>query len=253
MAKIIDYPRASLRAALQLAEAVDSFAGNCSIQLAAEKLGKKVSGAFQAQISAAVKYGLIDSKAGKLTITSLYRSFKLAYTPEESAQYLQNALLAPPLFASIYQKFKGQKLPITHFEKMLMREFEVPDDLASRVSSYFLDGAKLAGLLNSENALIGTGTADNTEPEEVIEETFKSDNVQGRNLSEESNPGASAPDSNLKQIALGEVNQAEDFWLNIRGPGVNFSIEIRDTDDLEIVQVMLKKITKALKSNNVEI
>jgi len=41
MAKLTDYPRASLRAALQLAEAVDGFAGNCSAELAAEKLGKK--------------------------------------------------------------------------------------------------------------------------------------------------------------------------------------------------------------------
>lgn len=250
MAKIIEYPRASLRAALQLAEAVDSFAGNCSIELAAEKLGKKVSGAFQAQISATAKYGLIDNKGGKLTTTSLYRNFKLAYTPEESSQYLQHALLLPPLFAGIYRRFKGQKLPIAHFEKMLIREFDVPEDLASRVSGYFLDGAKYAGLLNSENALIDTDGTDNNQTEEVIEETNKLENLPSRILSDESSQVASVP--NPKQSLAGEASQAEDFWLNIRGPGVNFSIEIRDTDDLEIVQVMLRKVAKALRSNDGE-
>jgi len=67
MAKIIEYPRASLRSALQLADAVAGFAGSCSTELAAEKLGKKMSGAFQALVSATVKYRLIESKAGKLS------------------------------------------------------------------------------------------------------------------------------------------------------------------------------------------
>lgn len=240
MAKIIDYPRGSLRNSLQLADAVDGFAGNCSIELAAEKLGKKVSGAFQALISSAVKYGLIDNKAGKLSTTQLYRDLKLAYTPEESAQTLRRALLAPPLFSNIYERFKGQKLPISHFEKMLVREFDVPDDLSSRVSGYFLEGAKQAGLLDGD-VLIAPGVSDSPAGEiiETGDEDENSDVV-------ESNATASV--SVPKAPIVNEPVPSDDYWLNIRGPGMNFSIEIKDSDDLEIVGVMLKKISKALKT-----
>lgn len=250
MAKIIDYPRASLRAALQVADAVDGFAGSCSVELAAEKLGKKVGGAFAAQISAAVKYGLIDSKGGKLSTTALYRNFKLAYTPEESSRQLQAALLSPPLFANIFERFKGERLPISHFEKMLIREFGVPDDSASRVSGYFLDGAKQTGLLDGEHRLL-SGTAANEDSSGGLvgqQETFGS---ASENSITDDQVNPQNPDQGLKVGAAG-LQVHEGFWLNIRGPGMNFSIEIEDLDDLEIVQVMLRKIERALKSNAID-
>lgn len=245
MAKNIDYPRASLRAALLLADAVDGFAGNCSIELAAEKLGKKVSGAFSAQISATAKYGWIESKGGKLRTTGMYRDYKLAYTPEESAQHLQKALLLPPLFNNIYERFKGQKLPIAYFEKMLIKEFEVPEELASRVSHYFLEGAKQAGLLDSENALLDARLSGTNGDADVIDETAKPDDQQ---MKQRQDSNQVSGDSNSRQVAS-ESLSTEDFWLNIRGPGINFSLEIKEVDDLEIVQVMLRKITKMLNQN----
>ena len=235
----IDYPRASLRAGLQLADAVDGFAGSCSAELAAEKLGKKLSGAFSAQIGAAVKYGLIENKASKLTIRPLYRDYKLAYTPEEASGCLRQALLSPPLFNAIYDRFKGQKLPIEHFEKMLIKEFDVPREISSRVAGYFLDGAKQSGLMGSENFLIPELNAssevvllDNDEIDGTISVIPKEDISQDN-----------------QQKNADHISTADDYWLNIRGPGINFSIEIKDHDDLEIVQIMLRKIDKALKQH----
>lgn len=247
MPKIIDYPRASLRNAIQLAEAVDGFAGSCSAELAAEQLGKKITGAFSAQIGAAVKYGLIDSKGGKLTVTPLYREYKLAYTPEEAASYLREALLSPPMFKEIYGKFKGQKLPIVYFEKMLIREFGVSQDMGSRVAGYFLDGAKQVGLLNNENFLVpdlapsdgGELQSDEKSAALAVVQTVKVEDEDVRQDTVE-NKGRQAPNPVI----------VEDFWFNIRGPGMNFSIEIKDADDLEIVQVMLRKVEKMLKSND---
>lgn len=246
MAKIIDYPRASLRSALQLAEAIDGFAGSCSQDLAAEKLGKKVSGAFAAQIGAAVKYGLIDSKNGKLSVCPLYRDYKLSYTAEDAMKCLQKALLSPPLFNAIYERFRGQKLPIEHFEKMLIKEFNVPDVIASRVSRYFLEGGKQSGLLNEENILGSESSGSSYE--EVIEEEENfpvtiSNPIVGRQEKVETSDTQKNNNSN-------DSDNVEDFWLNIRGPGVNFSIEIKDSDDLDIVHIMLKKIDKALKLKN---
>lgn len=244
MAKIIDYPRASLRAALQLAEAVDGFGGSCTAELAAEQLGKKISGAFNAQIGAAAKYGLVESKGGRLTVCPLYRNYKLSYTPEEEAKHLRQALLAPPLFGSIYDRFKGQRLPVTHFEKMLIREFQVPADMASRVAGYFLDGAKQAGLLGGDNTLSADPEAVEQDSEDVEE---KAPAVLALPAPPHHEPN---PHTTTLEQKGGAVNPvvADDYWLTIRGPGMNFSIEIKDSDDLDIVQVMLRKIERALKS-----
>lgn len=245
MAKIIEYPRASLRSAMQLAEAVDGFAGSCGIELAAEKLGKKISGAFQALVSATVKYGLIDSKAGKLSTTILYRNFKLAYTPEETQLRLREALLSPPLFANIYERFKGQKLPVSHFEKMLMREFNVPDEVASRVSGYFLDGAKQSGLLNSENCLIANADEGKFEIEEPLDDAIEQPDPSSEVLLDgQFNVVAGGA---TQKVLAGGATTHDDFQINIRGPGINFSLEIRELDDLDVVQVMLRKIERALK------
>lgn len=237
MPKIIDYPRTSLRAALQLAEAVDSFAGSCSAELAAEKLGKKISGAFSALISSSVKYGLIDSKAGKLSITPLYREYKLAYTAEDANKNLTEALLRPPLFRAIFERFSGQKLPVGHFEKMLIREFDVPDDMASRVAGYFIDGAKQAGLLSGDNLLSnGKEQFDNVEDLDAQEVV----NIETLPVKQ--------PEHLSNDIAFGNQRAlaSESFAIQIKGPGINFSIEVKDSDDLEIVQVMLRKIEKVL-------
>lgn len=244
MAKIIDYPRVSLRSALQLAEAVDGFAGSCSAVLAAEKLGKKLSGAFSAQIASASKYRLLENKGGKLSVTSLYRNFKLAYTPEEANTCLREALLSPPLFRSVYERFKGQKLPVEHFEKMLIKEFEVPDELASRVAGYFLEGAKQCDLLNGDNTLLADLRVVLTD--DVVEE----EKVSPFSVLQESSVVEENTRENGLKTTLPPSISDDDYHLSIRGPGTSFSIEIRDRDDLEIVQIMLKKIERAISSKD---
>jgi hypothetical protein len=245
MAKIIEYPRASLRSALQLADAVAGFAGSCSTELAAEKLGKKMSGAFQALVSATVKYRLIESKAGKLSTTILYRNFKLAYTPEETEMRLREALLSPPLFANIYERFKGQKLPVSHFEKMLIREFDVPDEVASRVSGYFLDGAKQSGLLNSDGCLVSSAGEGANEIEVLLDDAIATPDIPASVLLDGTN-NVAVGDS-LQKSAVGSATAHDEYLINIRGPGINISIEVKELDDLDIVQVMLRKIERALK------
>lgn len=245
MAKIREYPKASLRAALQLADAVDGFAGSCSAELAAEKLGRKISGAFSTLVASTAKYGLIENKSGKLSICPLYRSYKLAYTPDEAMKYLREAVLSPPLFHAIFERFHGQRLPIEHFEKMLIREFEVPEDFSSRVASYFLEGVKQAGLLSGENYLTALSLApDVGSGETSIEED---DVVRASNQPEVASTAVA--EARPRAAAGGAVIgvSPDDFWINIRGPGMNFSIEIQDVDDLELVRSTLRKIERAIK------
>jgi hypothetical protein len=252
MAKIIDYPRASLRSALQLAETVDSFAGSCSVELAAEKLGKKLSGAFSALVGSAVRYGLLESKAAKLTIRPLYKNYKLAYTPEEETKYLREAMLSPILFKAIYARFKGQRLPVSHFEKMLIKEFSVPTEIASRVAGYFIDGAKQASLLSEDSFLIDVSTQPDRNELEESEEVSHVTNV-GTNSSKpeaDAQLSSSINPVNHNRSVASKTTPGDDFWLNIRGPGVDFSLEISETEDLKIVEIMLRKIEKVLKQRD---
>lgn len=254
MAKIIEYPRASLRSSLQLAEAVDSFAGSCSPELAAEKLGKKLSGSFSALIGACVKYRLISSKFGKLSITPTYREYKLAYTPEEAAVHLRAAFLSPPLFRSIHDRFKNQLLPVQHFQKLLVREFDVPEPIASRIVIYFLDGAKQCNLLGADNLLLEQISEDSSErgdQDEGISVAGATAFSGGGTATKEEGDSAlddSSGNSPLRNSGALPLNKnSRNFDVSFQGPGINISLEIAELDDLELVNVMLRKIEKALK------
>lgn len=240
MPKIIDYPRASLKSALELAKAVDDLGGECSSEMAAERLNRKVSGAFSALVSAAIKFGLVVSKSQKLSTAASYKDYKLAYTPEESSEKLRQVLLSPVLFQNIYERFAGKEIPITHFEKLLIREFEVPEDWASRIGSYFIEGAKQSGLLGENNRLIDKVPSESSSEEALINAT--SDN------SLETSVRATQPSQPQEKDDAVSAHQKV-YVVRVTGPGINSTIEVHETDDMLIVQAMLKKVEKALQSS----
>lgn len=238
MPKKIDYPRGSFKNSLQLAQAVHELGGECAIDLAADKLDKKVSGAFRALVGASNKYGLILSKQGRITTSSLYRDYKLAYTEEEAHRYLTQAFLNPEIFQAVYNRFLGSKLPVDHFEKLLIREFDVPENVSSRVSKYFLDGAKQCGLLTPENMLTDSNH----------------DNEDSLNFSDAPSNGDSSIDKNNQQYVDpvdNEINtnvgRLEEFSVRIYGPGIDSSVVIKDDADLMIVDAMLAKVRNQIK------
>src|SRR4030042_1425795 len=112
MPKILEYPTASIKKSLGLAKAVDELGGSSSLAMCAEKLGKKVSGGFREVVHSANKYNFLSQKKGTLTIAPLYRDIKLAYDEKEKETLLQKAFLNVSLFQKIYNRFKGQKLPV---------------------------------------------------------------------------------------------------------------------------------------------
>lgn len=237
MARQIDYPRASLKNCLQLAQAVDDLGGKCSTEMAADKLNKKVSGAFAALVGSAGRFGLISSKKGQLEITALFRDHKLAYTKKEADVALTLAFLTPPLFRGIFDRFEGRELPVSHFEKLLIREFSVPDQISSRVSKYFLEGAKQCTLLDSDNRLSA----------HILNEHEAAEDENDR-----SEPGQADEETKLDEsdrIDNGARNQEilEDsgkFSVRIKGPGMDSMIVVNEEEDLLIIQAMLKKVER---------
>lgn len=255
MPKQIDYPRASLKNCLALAEAVNDLGGECGPALAGDKLNKQhTSGAFKGLIGAAVKYSLITNKMGQLKVTQLFRDIALAYDEEEGNQARMKAFLSPPLFRAIYDRFQSKTLPVAHFEKLLIREFGVPDQFASRVEGYFLEGAKQCGLLAEDNVLSGSHP---NAADEVIENGKNGDDNEQSAAIEKPVPlpsitsaTHSAPVGNSQPILEhhrhSEPELEGKFTVRIKGPGMDSLIVINEEEDLLIVKAMLRKVEKRL-------
>src|SRR6476469_10078633 len=153
MPKLIDYPRTTYAGAWEVAEVVDDTGGKSSIETAARKLNRKVSGSFKAIIGSAVKFGLLTSKRELLTTTTLFRRIKHAYDKAEELQFHREAFRTPPLFTQLCRKFRNRELPVQMLDVMLIREFGVEEINAQNVAKAFVDGCRMCGLLDERNII----------------------------------------------------------------------------------------------------
>lgn len=237
MPKKVDYPRASLAAAEELAEAVYALGGHSTIHTCADKMNKKVSGAFQALISAADKFGLIDNQRGDLSTTELFNQYKHAYSEEEEQSLLRRAFLSSGVFYSLYERFRGRVVPEEILDRILVREFDVPPQAASRISGYFTQGANQVGLLDENNKLIEIGLENGSVSENVniVLPSIENEHVTGAPVKVVANQSPTVQD-------IG----SDVYSVQFRGPGMNTTIEISEDHDLAIVTAILEKIKKKI-------
>jgi hypothetical protein len=232
--KVIEYPRSSLKRAVELAEAVDQLGGECSDQSAADHIGNKVGGAFNALVGAAIKFGLISASKGRLKIEPLFSDYKLAYTEADKQTALRKAFLSAPLFASITKRFEGQQLP-AHFEKLLIREHKVSEDFASRIVGYYTEGAKESGIIDANGRVNSNPQAGPTGPGPDDKQPYKGP------LPIESEP--KTPLELAPSTVLG-------YTVRITGPGIDATVQIKDEEDLEIVEITLKKVKRLITAKD---
>jgi hypothetical protein len=226
MGKVVEYPKASLKNSLELAKVVDELGGSCNKNTCADKMNKKMSGAFVDRIAAASKFGLINIKKGNLTTTQLYKNYKLSYTDDEKKEHLRKAFLNVLLFQKILSKYKKGKLPIDILNKALTRELDVPERDASRVAGYFIDGSKMVGLLKQDNTFDLIGIT-----EEPKHEGDLGPETEGQ------------ADEGIKEKRI-QKPLPYDYVVEIRGPNINTTIKILEKDDFTIVDAVLGRMKK---------
>jgi len=237
MPRVNDYPSAAFKSCLQIAEAVDDLGGACSIETCAERLDKQsTSGGFRMIISSAVKHGLITNNRGSLTVTSDYRLLKHAYNDQEKINLLQELFLRPEVFRNLHQRFTGKSLPVSMLDKIMIREMGVDDKTASRVSGYFVKGLKDVDLLDGDKVL----------PISKKDESYK-DNLDA-NFDDDEVDTQSSTTSLPTQHSV--ITSSDIFTISITGPGVNNTFQITDEDDLEWVEVAIKKIKRTLQKQS---
>ncbi|QNH63991.1 hypothetical protein [Hymenobacter sediminicola] len=239
MPKTIDYPRTSYAGAWEVAEVVDDTGGKCSIEACARKLNRKVSGSFKAILGSAVKFGLLTSKRELLTTTNLFRRIKHAYDKQEELLYHREAFLHPPLFSQISRKFRNKELPVQMFDIMLIREFGVEEINAQNVAKAFVDGARMAGILDERNIIADIdhlaaqqGPRRELASGEMPLNLFKTTNSPAATSSASSIPAAAYPEASpldsQEHAPIDSISEKQGF---VPEPSSKPSTEaLRDTD-----------------------
>lgn len=244
MPKLVDYPHASFKKVFEMAAAVDYLGGSCSVESCAERMKMKVSGAFKSLISAAIKHGLITNKKDVLSVSELYRHHKLGYNEQEKLEILRKSFLMPGLYTKVYERFKGKELPISMLDKLLIRELNVDERYASRVSGYFVNGAKTVKLLDNGKLIDDVNLVISPESEEPVNENDENGFERSAAIA------TTQRELPIERVTLPISTNKDLFTVMIVGPGMNTKIEINEEDDLVILDAMIKKIKKKLKEGS---
>ncbi len=239
MPKNLNYPLASFQKTYELANAVDALGGSCTVENAAQKMQRKVSGGFMVIISSAQKFSLLSFEKGLITITEEYKLIKHSYTNSERMDLLRKAFLKPQVFTLLYDRFKGRELPTEMLDKILIREFGVEENTAGRVAGYFAEGLKTYGLLNGSNIV-----EDN---QKLISDQTVVELPKDKVVASAEKPSPQKIDKKVVDASFINEKSAQ-YEVQLSGPGIDSKISIEDEDDLLILEAMLRKIRKGLNS-----
>lgn len=150
----ISSPYFDLAASLAVAQAiVQQGGGTSSPEQLVHWLGYKSinSGTYATRISAANKhFGLIDSSGNTFSLTERAKTILSPVMPEDAINAKVEAFLAVPLFAKVYEQFRGTSLPPeVGLKNLFQNTYKIlPDRLAVAVR-VFLNSAEQAGFFST--------------------------------------------------------------------------------------------------------
>lgn len=166
----IEFPYHDLASAEMIVRAVFDNAGDaCSLdQLAAYLKQSMTSGAFRLRVSNARLFGLTENERGEVRLTDLA---KRLVDPGQESEARAEAFLRVPLYARIYENYKGYTLPPAAGLEKFMAEVGVSYRQTNKARQAFVRSARQAGFFaQGEDRLVrpasrpGPGTAPITPP-----------------------------------------------------------------------------------------
>lgn len=150
-----DFPKHTLEEALRVPEGIEDKNGGQPlppIEMAAAIDMSPGSSDFRVILSSSIKYGLTSGSfnSERISLEEQGRNIVEATSEESKRGALVQAALTPSTFKSIYQHFKGKKLPeAAFFENTIVREFEVPREHAKKCVEIFTRNAEFVGLVRT--------------------------------------------------------------------------------------------------------
>lgn len=157
----IQFPYNDLDDAVEIAKAIHDNAGtDCTVdQLAAYLKVSMTSGAFRVRMANASTFGITENERGSLRLTDLGR--RIADSSQE-ATARSDAFLHVPLYAKVYEHFKGYTLPGAAALEKYMADVGVAKKQTDKARQAMMRSAKQAGFFaHGEDRLVrpaGPGT-----------------------------------------------------------------------------------------------
>ena len=150
-----DFPKNTLEQALRVAKALEEANGGQPLPPieTATALGVSPgSSDFRVILSSSLKYGLTSGsyKSQRIALDGLGREIVEPKTEEERQASLVSAALLPSTFSSLYDYYKGKKLPEkTFLQNTIVREFSVPRQHAETCAAIFTANMEYVNLIRT--------------------------------------------------------------------------------------------------------
>jgi len=170
-----DFPKHTLEESLRAPQGIEDKNGGQPlppIEMAAALDMSPGSSDFRVILSSSIKYGLTSGSfnSERVSLEEQGRNIVEATSEESRRGAIMQAALTPSTFKSIYQHFKGKKLPeATFFENTIVREFDVPREHAKKCVEVFIKNVEFVGLVRTLPSGKWLSTAPIGEAEDVQE------------------------------------------------------------------------------------
>lgn len=139
------FPYLDLNAGTEVAKAVYNARGHSAVEAheLAAQMGQTISGAFRLKTGTARIFGLTEKEGREGT--KLSEIGKRIIEPETERAARADAFMAVPLYAAIYEKYKGQRLPPPKALEREMVALGVSSKQADKARQAFERSARQAG------------------------------------------------------------------------------------------------------------
>ncbi len=114
---------------------------------------KPTSSLYDRKLAALKSYGLIETQGDMISLSPLGVAYATPVSPENKKQSALQAFRNIPLFDGLLIRFEGKPLPAINefFYNLVAQSFKVPHEETSKWIREFIDGAKFADILVSED------------------------------------------------------------------------------------------------------
>ncbi len=152
-----DFPKHILTDALRVARALADKNGGQPLPPTETAIAMGLSpgsSEFRVLLSSSIKYGLTSGSynSERVSLDEAGRNLVEPRNAEDERRARISAVLTPPTFRSIYDYFRGKKLPDeAFFINTVVREFQVPREHAAKCVEVFTKNMEQAALIHATN------------------------------------------------------------------------------------------------------
>ncbi len=148
-----DFPKNTLQEAIRVPKAIEDANGGQPYPPTETAIALGMSpgsSAFRTLLSSSIRYGLTRGSYNqdRISIERLGRNIVQPESPEEARETLVKAALTPETFRSIYEYFRGKKLPeAIYLQDTLIREFAIKKEHSEMCVNIFNANMEFSGLV----------------------------------------------------------------------------------------------------------